>query len=161
MNNSNNQRQNKVDTWRIYLFMIVVGVVMVIFAVRLFNLQILQGQSWQTEAEENRTEEVSLRTQRGVIYDRNGIVLARNIAAYNIAITPANMPEDLGEQSRIIRELAEYTDKPISFDDDPNAEDILIQCGDNLGITEMFNIGLSFAPFQPVLIECDIERDRA
>ena len=25
----------------------------------------------------------------------------------------------------------------------------------------MFNVGLSFAPYTPVLIECDIERDRA
>lgn len=161
MKNSNNQTKNRVDAWRIYLLIIAFGAAMVIFTVRLFNLQIVEGQSWQSEAEENRTEQLSLRTQRGVIYDRNGIILARNIAAYNIAILPALMPEDLGEQSRIIRQLAEYTEKPISFDDDPNAEDILIQCGENLGITEMFDIGLSFAPFQPVLIECDIERDRA
>ena len=63
-------------------------------------------------SEENRTEEVSLRTQRGVIYDRNGIVLARNIASYSIAITPALMPDDPGEQDEILRDLSQYTKSP-------------------------------------------------
>lgn len=161
MNSSNPQSQNTISRWRIYAFLFVIAGAMLIFAFRLFNLQILQGELWQQDAEDNRTEEVSLRTQRGVIYDRNGIVLARNIAAYNIAITPAAVPDDLGEQYRILSELAKYTEKPISFDDNPEADDILIQCGDNLGIIEMFNVGITFDPFEPVLIECDIDRQRA
>ena len=161
MNSSNPQSQNTISRWRIYTFLFVIAGAMLIFAFRLFNLQILQGELWQQDAEDNRTEEVSLRTQRGVIYDRNGIVLARNIAAYNIAITPAAVPDDLGEQYRILSELAKYTEKPISFDDNPEADDILIQCGDNLGIIEMFNVGITFDPFEPVLIECDIDRQRA
>jgi cell division protein FtsI/penicillin-binding protein 2 len=71
------------------------------------------------------------------------------------------MPEDQAEQERIIRELSRFTIIPVTYDDDPEAENILIECGENLGIKEMFEIGLSFAPFQPVLIECDVERDRA
>jgi penicillin-binding protein 2 len=161
MNSSNNQLDNNITPWRIYIFLGVVGLLMIIFIIRLFSLQILQGDNWITEAEDNRTEEVSLRTQRGVIYDRNGIVLARNVASYSIAITPALLPDDPGEQARIFRELSGFTEKPISFDDNPEEEDILIQCGDNLGIREMFNIGLSFDPFEPVLIECDVERERA
>ncbi len=161
MNSNSGQSGNSVQPWRVFMFGAVFGVILIIYLVRLFNLQILQGESFRADAEENRTEEVSLATQRGVIYDRNGIVLARNIASYSIAITPALMPEDPGEQDEILRELAQYTEKPVSFDEDPEAEDILIQCGENLGIIEMFNVGLSFRPYSPVLIECDIERDRA
>lgn len=161
MRSSNPQSQNTISPLRIYAFIALLGIIMVVFVFRLFSLQIVQGDQWVQNAEDNRTEEVSLRTQRGVIYDRNGIVLARNIASYNIAITPALVPEDLGEQSRILREISKYTTQPLSFDDNPEEDDILIQCGDNLGITEMFNVGLSFSPFEPVLIECDVERDRA
>lgn len=161
MKSSNPQSQNTISPLRIYAFIALLGIIMVVFVFRLFSLQIVQGDQWVQNAEDNRTEEVSLRTQRGVIYDRNGIVLARNIASYNIAITPALVPEDLGEQSRILREISKYTTQPLSFDDNPEEDDILIQCGDNLGITEMFNVGLSFSPFEPVLIECDVERDRA
>jgi penicillin-binding protein 2 len=161
MKSGNNQSHNKVESWRIYGFLALFGLAILVFTIRLFNLQVVQSEQWEGEAETNRTETISLRTQRGVIYDRNGIVLASNIASYSIAITPAQLPEDEGEQDRVLRELAGYTEKPLSFDDDPEAEDLLIQCGDNLGIVEMVNIGLSFAPFQPVLIECDVERDRA
>ncbi len=161
MKSSNPQSQNTISPLRIYAFIALLGIIMVVFVFRLFSLQIVQGDQWVQNAEDNRTEEVSLRTQRGVIYDRNGIVLARNVASYNIAITPALVPEDLGEQSRILREISKYTTQPLSFDDNPEEDDILIQCGDNLGITEMFNVGLSFSPFEPVLIECDVERDRA
>lgn len=161
MNSSNPQSQNTISPLRIYAFLIGLGVIMVIFVFRLFNLQIIQGDLWIRDAEDNRTEEVSLRTQRGVIYDRNGIVLARNIAAYNIAITPALVPEDLGEQNRILRELSKFSTQPLNYDENLEEDDILIQCGDNLGIIEMFNVGLSFSPFEPVLVECDIERERA
>src|SRR5210317_1899583 len=152
MNFTGDSSKNKISGWRIYTFIFAIGIILVIFTIRLFSLQIIQGKEWVDLAEENRTESLSLQTQRGVIYDRNGIVLARNIASYNIAITPALVPEDLGEQSRILREISKYTTQPLSFDDNPEEEDILIQCGDNLGITEMFNIGLSFSPFEPVLI---------
>ena len=161
MNQANDNSKNNISNWRTTAFLGVIGVLFVVFAVRLFNLQIIQGDEWEQEAEANRTESISLQTQRGVIFDRNGIVLAQNIAAYNIIITPALMPEDAAEQERIIRELSELTTIPITFDDDPEAENILIQCGDNLGIMEMFEIGLSFAPFEPVQIECDVERERA
>ncbi|MEN8241801.1 MAG: penicillin-binding transpeptidase domain-containing protein [Chloroflexota bacterium] len=161
MNQSNNRIKNKVEKWRFSAFLIVIGGIMLLFVSRLFNYQIIEGETWLADAEENRTEEVSLLTQRGVIYDRNGIILARNVASYNVAITPALLPDDDGDIEQIIREVAEMTDKPISYDDDPEATNILIECGDNLGITEMVDIGFSFEPYSPVFIECDIERDRA
>ncbi len=161
MNSPENRSRNAVSVWRVWIFIGAIGLVMIVFVVRLFTLQIIQGEEWSQEAEVNRVEEISLRTQRGVIYDRNGVVLARNIASYNIAVTPALLPEDLGEQENILRELANYTKVPLTFDDDPEAENILIECGENLGLTEMVELGLSFAPFSPVLVECDVERDRA
>jgi penicillin-binding protein 2 len=161
MNGSGDRPRNKVEGWRFNTFLIVIGGILVLFSFRLFFYQIVEGDKWLADAEENRTKEVSLATQRGVIYDRNGIILARNVASYNIAITPAQLPDDEGDIEEIIRNLAGYTEVPISYDDDPEAPNILIECGDNLGITEMVEIGASYEPYSPVYIECDIERDRA
>ncbi len=61
-----------------------------IFVARLFNLQILNGKTYALQAESNRTETISVAAPRGIIYDRNGILLARNTASYSIVITPAN-----------------------------------------------------------------------
>jgi penicillin-binding protein 2 len=161
MNQSDQRKSNKVEHWRFNAFLFVIGGILLIFISRLFTYQIVEGDSWVSEAEENRTEEVSLLNQRGVIYDRNGIILARNVASYSVAITPAFLPDDDGDIEQIIRELSEMTSVPVSYDDDPEEPNILIECGDNLGITEMVEIGLSFEPYSPVFIECDIERARA
>ncbi|MDH5606087.1 MAG: hypothetical protein OEY93_04305, partial [Anaerolineae bacterium] len=149
----------EIEPWRLSSFIITVGVVFIIFTFRLFSFQILQAEDWLGQAEENRKNTISIPTRRGVIYDRNGIVLARNIATYNIAITPSLLPDDPGEIERIIRELAEFSSVPVTKGD--LEKDFLIDCGDNLGITEMVAIGSSYSPFTPVLIECDIDLDLA
>ncbi len=156
--NSTSGSRNTLDPFRIRAFAVIGGIVILIFIVRLFSIQILQAQEWESQALENRTEQISIPTLRGVIFDRNGIILARNVAAYNLAITPALLPDDPGEVEEIIRQLSEFTTTPISRG---SADDPLLPCGDNLGIRQMVEIGTSFAPFQPVLIECDIDRERA
>jgi len=161
MNLPRNRSKNNIQGWRVSTFLIGIAIILLAYTARLFNLQILQLEDWQAQSQDNHTERISISTHRGVILDRNGIVLARNIASYSIAVTPALLPDDEGDIEEILRELAEYSTRPLHYDDDPEAPDILIQCGENLGITEMVNVGLTFAPFEPVLVECDIDRDRA
>lgn len=145
-----------VDTWRVYSFLIAVGIIFIIFVFRLFNLQVLQYEDWIAQAEDNRTEEISLAPQRGVIYDRNGIVLASNVASYNIAVIPARLPDDQGEIVEIELALAEILEVPFSLG---SIEDPLIPCGDDLGVTQMVSIQSSFSPFDPVFIKCDVPRE--
>ena len=78
---------NKIPIGRILSFAAVVGVVFLIFIFRLFSIQILNGDTWVAAALENRLREISLAPTRGVIFDRNGIVLARNVASYNVVVT--------------------------------------------------------------------------
>lgn len=158
-NSTPTPRPSALDPQRITLFGLAAILIFTVFAIRLFTLQIIQGPEWQAAAEDNRTESISLPTRRGVIYDRNGIVLARNIASYNIAVTPALLPTDPGEVAEIVRQLAQYSSLPISAGD--ITVDPLIQCGGDLGIAEMLSLGRSFAPFQPVLVECDVPREVA
>ena len=64
-------------------------------------------------AVDNYTNEVSVPAARGIIYDRNGYILARNLASYNVVITPANLPDDETDIQRIYREVSELTDVPV------------------------------------------------
>jgi len=146
------------DGWRVMVFLALLGLIFVVFGFRLFNLQVLQYGDWIGQAEDNRTQQISLPPQRGVIYDRNGIVLARNIASYNVAVIPALLPDDDGEIIEIELALAELTQVPYSLG---SIDDPLIPCGDNLGISQMVDIQFSFSPFKPVFIKCDIPRDLA
>jgi penicillin-binding protein 2 len=146
------------EVWRLYAFIGTIGAVFLIFILRLFYLQVLEHANWLRQAEENRTETISLAPSRGVIYDRNGIVLARNVASYNIAITPALLPDDAGEIEEIINQISDLTGLPVSKG---SIEDPLIPCGDNLGLRQMVEIQTSFAPYEPVLVQCNVSREIA
>lgn len=158
MNLSSNGDSGPLEGWRVYSFITVLGVIFLVFTARLFDLQVLQYEDFLSQANDNRVEEISLAPARGVIYDRNGIVLASNAAAYNIAVIPAFLPDDEGEIREIELKLAEITQVPFSKG---SIEDPLIPCADDLGVTQMVAIQSSFSPFDPVLIKCDVPRELA
>lgn len=139
---------------------IVIGLVFAVFLSRLFNLQILQGVEWTTQAEKNRTRQVSLPPARGIIYDRNGIVLARNVASYNIVITPAYLPDDDSDIQRIYRELSQLSAVPVN--QGTLEEAILISpCTPGPGITQLVALGESLAPYDQVKISCNVSEETA
>jgi penicillin-binding protein 2 len=158
MSFSNTNTRTPLEGWRLYTFLAVIGLVFAAFIIRLVSLQIINFENYISQAEDNRTETISLAPLRGVIYDRNGVVLARNVASYNIIVTPAELPDDAGEISEIVQDLAHLTDLPVSLG---SIEDPLIICGDNLGVQEMIDIQTSFSPFDPVRIQCDVPREMA
>ena len=68
------------------------GFVMVCFtllAARFAWLQVSRYDYYHTRAEDNRIALVPIVPNRGLITDRNGVVLARNYAAYTLEITPS------------------------------------------------------------------------
>ncbi|MDP1735688.1 MAG: penicillin-binding protein 2 [Sulfuritalea sp.] len=70
------------------------GFVLVCFAllfIRFVWLQIVQHDYYQTRAEDNRISLVPIVPNRGLIVDRNGVVLARNYSAYTLEITPSRV----------------------------------------------------------------------
>ena len=54
-------------------------------------LQILRHDYYSTRAEENRISLVPIVPNRGLIVDRNGLVMARNYSAYTLEITPSKV----------------------------------------------------------------------
>ena len=57
---------------------------------RLVYLQVVRHDDLQAQAENNRTAIVPVVPNRGLILDRNGIVLATNYSAYTLEITPSH-----------------------------------------------------------------------
>jgi penicillin-binding protein 2 len=72
------------------------GVVLIAFGllfVRFVYLQVVQHQYYHLLAEQNRVNIVPVVPNRGVIVDRNGVVLANNFGAYTLEIIPAQVPD--------------------------------------------------------------------
>jgi penicillin-binding protein 2 len=60
---------------------------------RFFHLQVVQHETYASKAEENRISIVPIAPNRGLIFDRNGVVLARNYSAYTLEIFPAKVKD--------------------------------------------------------------------
>src|SRR5438093_1400550 len=69
-------------------------------------LQVVQHRHYQTLAETNRIAIVPIVPNRGVIRDRNGIVLAQSYSAYTLEIQPARI-KDLEQTIDALAEVVE------------------------------------------------------
>jgi penicillin-binding protein 2 len=67
---------------------------------RFCYLQVVQHRHYQTLAETNRIAIVPIVPNRGVIRDRNGIVLAQSYSAYTLEIQPARVKDSSGRSMR-------------------------------------------------------------
>ncbi|HRI17373.1 MAG TPA: penicillin-binding protein 2 [Burkholderiaceae bacterium] len=77
-----------------------------LLAARLIYLQVFRYEELATQAENNRISVLPIVPNRGLILDRNGIVLADNYSAYTLEITPskltASVEETIDELSHVI-----------------------------------------------------------
>jgi len=90
---------------RVLAASLVVLICFTLLAARLVYLQVLRYDDLLEQAENNRTAIVPIVPNRGLILDRNGIVLASNYSAYTLEITPAkvaNLEKTLEELSSVI-----------------------------------------------------------
>lgn len=149
--------RNSVEPWRIVVFAVVVGLIFGIYLTRLFTLQILQGSDWIALAEENRTEVLNIPAARGIIYDRNGTILARNVPSYNVVITAANLPEDVGAVQEIFRNLSRLIDVPVN-QGEVSEDNPYVPCVSDHGIAQITDFGELSTPYRPVRIKCDVDQ---
>ncbi|MEA3290786.1 MAG: penicillin-binding protein 2, partial [Pseudomonadota bacterium] len=88
---------------RIILSLVLVGLLLLVLIGRLHHLQVTQHDRFVTLAQNNRIELLPVPPVRGLIYDRNGELLARNFRVYNLEILPDKVTDmdqlldDLGQ----------------------------------------------------------------
>jgi penicillin-binding protein 2 len=166
--NDNATLQNKVQFRRIVAFAIIMIAVFIFYLIRLFNLQIID-RSWAAQAKDNRTKTINTAAQRGIIYDRNGVILAQNVPSYNITVTAADLPDDSGpgqsvttsgEVQEIMRQLAILTNKSLDRGKISN-ETPFVECKSDHGIKQIFEYAITSKPFDAVPVECNVPRDLA
>ncbi|MEI8072521.1 MAG: penicillin-binding protein 2 [Candidatus Saccharibacteria bacterium] len=78
-------------------FLVFTGMVLLVVGIlcfRLAYLQIITGQQHSLLAGSNRVRTVSITAPRGTIYDRNGVVLARNNARFDLVVIPSQLPKN-------------------------------------------------------------------
>ena len=91
---------------RVLVATLVVLVCFFLVASRLVYLQLVRHEDLLEQAENNRTAIVPVLPNRGLILDRNGIVLASNYSAYTLEVTPSR----INNLEQTIEELAGVLD---------------------------------------------------
>jgi penicillin-binding protein 2 len=104
-----NERRPTLTPQLAFRVAIIGGIALAAFAViffRLWYLQVLSGDKYVAEAQNNQLREIKVQAPRGEIVDREGRVLVRNRVGYAVKVTPDRLPEDGGERRRLYRRLA-------------------------------------------------------
>ncbi len=143
-----------------------------LYLIRLWQLQFLQRGYYVAEAEEQRIEVVYISPPRGVIFDRNGELLVRNVPAYNITITPGELPDDPERERAVLQRLAELLDVPYTAAEE--AEPYRPELGTvgrasfppfgkppRPGLLEMVDEVRYLAPYDPLIVAENVDRDLA
>ena len=91
---------------------IIAALGLALFAVlmlRLWTLQVVTGDEYLAEANQNRTFEVRVNEPRGRILDRNGDVLVDNRSSIALQLDPARIPIEPDERRKLFTSLSEAT----------------------------------------------------
>ena len=81
-------REKRIYAFRTIVALLFVIVLMGALVFRLYHLQVVNHQYFQTLSDKNRMQLQSIAPNRGLIYDRNGILLADNQPIFSVAIIP-------------------------------------------------------------------------
>ncbi|MET0266724.1 MAG: penicillin-binding protein 2 [Duganella sp.] len=101
------ERELKEFRTRITVLLAIVFLCFGLLLARLIWLQVIKYDDFAVKAEENRIAIVPITPNRGLIYDRNGVVLANNYSAYTLEITPSKLTATLDETIEQLSELVE------------------------------------------------------
>ncbi|HEY8779621.1 MAG TPA: penicillin-binding protein 2 [Solirubrobacterales bacterium] len=92
------------------------GAALVMFAViffRLWYLQVLSGDKYLVEANNNRIREIRVTAPRGQILDRNGQVLVENRTSLALQLNPQKLPGNAGERRAELTRLGHAAGIPL------------------------------------------------
>jgi len=78
---------------RVWFIMALVLVMMGVLLARYYNLQITNHEDYATQSDRNRIHVLPVPPTRGLIYDRNGVLLADNRPSFTLAIIKERVPD--------------------------------------------------------------------
>src|SRR3972149_10805892 len=107
-------------------FRLLRAAILVVFAVLAFQLaqlQVAQGDYYRGEANQNRYRLIQTDALRGILYDRAGKIVVRNIPSFNVSIVPADL--DDADEERVFKDLSLLLGAPIETVIENDSEDVV------------------------------------
>jgi len=98
---------------RAFVSLLVLALAFFALLLRLYYLQVISGNGFVSKAQSNRLRPVEVPAPRGLITDRNGVILATSRALHSVAIVPGLLPsarKQPTERARVLQNLATLLD---------------------------------------------------
>jgi penicillin-binding protein 2 len=141
---------------RLWAFRSVVILVLLVFAFQMWRLQIVEGEHYQVLADRNRFRLLSIKAARGVIYDRNGRILVRNIPSFSVTIIPAYLSEDEQEEMAVFSRLSALLSREQGTKEQGTRESAPLRPCD---LATLVDEAHDTAPYRPLTIKTNVDRD--
>jgi penicillin-binding protein 2 len=106
------RQERQILVTRTVFAFIFVALLMISLLVRSWYLQVVKHEDYQTRSNNNRISVQQVAPNRGLIYDRNGVLLAENRSVYSLEIIPEQVA-NIDETLNIIKQLELIEDKHI------------------------------------------------
>ncbi len=106
-------KERRIFTERIIVSVVIVSLIFLLLLSRYFYLQVIKHQDYSTQAEQNKIKFSRINPTRGLIYDRNGVLLAENITTYRLEVTPEKT-KDLQQKLQSIRSIIGFDDEHLA-----------------------------------------------
>lgn len=103
---------------RLRTFAFVAALVAAAFALRLIQLQLVQGASYRNQAENNRVKREVLLAPRGIITDRFNEPLTTNEPAFYVTLTPNELPAEPNRREQLLDAISRELSLPRASLDD-------------------------------------------
>ena len=97
---------------RLTAFYGVIALAFMVLTGQLWRIQIAAGEQYRQRADVNRIRVVTVKPPRGVIYDRAGRQVARNVSSFTASVLPGDLPRDKVAQAAVIERLATIVAMP-------------------------------------------------
>ncbi len=129
---------------------------MLIICIRLLHLQIFEGDRYRKMSEDNRLRVLKIPAARGIIYDRNGNALVKNIPFFSVSIMfdKKNYP-DIHALSKLIGIDIQDIEQKLKKHNSPFMP---VKLKQGLSFTEIARIESRKSDFPGLFIETDISR---
>ena len=130
-----------------------------ILAIRLWQLQILQGSEYRKLSEENRLRIIRIAAPRGIIYDRNSIALVKNTPYYTVSLNPQALGRvDIPYLAELLKIDRDYLTEKINEQQKRSLYEP-IRLREGLSAKEIALIEARRSDFPGLAIEVDVSRD--
>lgn len=97
--------ERRVFQRRTLAVVVILLLLMGVLVARMYQLQIVQHETFSTMSDKNRVQVQSVAPTRGLVYDRNGVLLAENRPVFSVTVVPervGNLDETLTELQRFL-----------------------------------------------------------